>query len=101
MAFSSPYNGNVSRKMNKFELLQALKQDLSGEIEAIYFYEGHAYATDDPVAREVLLSISNEEKVHVGELTKLINYLEPSNEQFVMEGIEEATEIINKTKRRT
>ena len=34
--FGNPFSANVERKMTKEELVQAIRADLSGELEAIY-----------------------------------------------------------------
>ena len=40
-----------NEKLTKKELAQAIRLDLAGELEAIYLYDAHAQATDDPVAK--------------------------------------------------
>ena len=40
-AFPNPFAGNVSRKMSNAELMQALRFDISGELEAIFLYDAH------------------------------------------------------------
>ena len=76
-SFGDPFAANVERKMTKKELAQAIRLDLAGELEAIYLYDAHAQATDDPVAKKVLEDIRDEEKAHMGELTTLLRYLDP------------------------
>ena len=49
-SFSNPFNANVNRKVTKEELIQAVRLDIAGELEAIYLYDAHVMATDDPVA---------------------------------------------------
>ena len=34
--FANPFAGNVDRKMTNAELMQALRLDIAGELEAIY-----------------------------------------------------------------
>lgn len=94
--FGNPFSANVERKMTKGELIQAVRADLSGELEAIYGYDAHVQATDDPVAKAVLSDIRDEERAHMGELLTLLKYLDPkegeqyaSGEQEVMEQLEE------------
>ena len=48
-SFANPFAGNVDRKMTNEELMQALRLDIAGELEAIYLYESHYLATDNPV----------------------------------------------------
>ena len=76
--FPNPFSGNVDRKVNKEELVQALRVDIAGELEAMFLYDAHAQATDEPLARKVLMEIRDEEKAHVGELTTLLSRLDPN-----------------------
>ena len=39
MAFGDPFAANVERKMTKGELIQAIRADISGELDAIYGYD--------------------------------------------------------------
>ena len=48
--FANPFQGNVDRKLTNAELMQALRLDIAGELEAIFLYDAHYLATDDPVA---------------------------------------------------
>lgn len=36
--FANPFQGNVNRKLTKEELIQAVRLDIAGELEAIYLY---------------------------------------------------------------
>ena len=65
-SFANPFQGNVDRKLTNAELMQALRLDIAGELEAIFLYDAHYLATDDPVAKAVLADIRDEEKVHRG-----------------------------------
>lgn len=85
-SFANPYSGNVPRKITKAELVQALRIDIAAELEAIYLYDAHVLATDDPVAKKVLADIRNEEIEHVGELTALMAYLDPDMAGYMLEG---------------
>ena len=86
----------VSRKMSNAELMQALRFDISGELEAIFLYDAHYHATDDPVAKAVLADIRDEEKVHVGELITLMRYLDPREAECFLEGEAEVHEMLEK-----
>jgi rubrerythrin len=77
-AFANPFSGNVDRKINKNELIQAIRLDIANEIEAIFVYDAHVQATDDKIAKKVLADIRDEEKVHVGELLTLLKHLDPT-----------------------
>lgn len=92
MAFGNPFAGNVERKMTKEELIQAIRFDIAGELEAIYGYEAHYMATDDPLAKEVLGDIRDEEKAHIGELMTLLRYLDPDERTKFDGGVEEVRE---------
>lgn len=85
-SFANPFTGNVPRKITKAELVQALRIDIAGELEAIFLYDAHVLATDDPVAKKVLADIRDEEIEHVGELTALMRYLDPSVTELMLEG---------------
>ncbi|HBU13013.1 MAG TPA: ubiquinone biosynthesis protein COQ7 [Clostridiales bacterium] len=90
----NPFGALVPRKITKGELLQAIREDIVGELEAIHGYEAHAMATDDPLAKKVLLDISNEEKAHVGELMTLLRQLDPEEEAHFASGQEEVREMM-------
>ena len=82
----NPFIENVSRQLSAEELVQALRVDLAGEIEAIIGYEAHAMATTDDRVKKVLYHIADEEREHVGELQQLIYMLNPNEQQFVEKG---------------
>lgn len=82
--FADPFYGNVPRKMTITELIRALRLDIASEEEAAALYEAHADATDNPIAKKVFLDVANEERVHVGEFTELINILTAYEEQAWM-----------------
>ena len=85
-SFANPFSGNVDRKISKEELIQALRIDIAGELEAIYLYDAHVLATDDPVVKKVLGDIRDEEKEHCGELLALMRYLDPTVASLMAEG---------------
>lgn len=93
-SFANPFQGNVDRKLSNAELLQALRLDIAGELEAIFLYDAHYLATDDPVAKSVLADIRDEEKVHMGELITLMRYLDPNEAALFLEGEGEVNEML-------
>lgn len=93
-AFANPFSGNIDRKISNAELLQALRVDIAGELEAIYLYDAHVHATDDPLVKKVLADIRDEEKEHVGELMTLMRYLEPEIDALLEEGEGEVREMM-------
>lgn len=76
-------------KFTDRELLRALRDAIIAEEGAIKQYESAADATDNEKVKEVLNDISNEEKVHVGELQKLLKDLDPDEEKSLEDGEEE------------
>jgi len=99
--FGNPFYGNVpDRKMTLNELIRAMRLNVAAEEEAAGIYEAHADATDNPLARKVLLDIANEERVHVGEFTELINILTSGQEIAWMEnGYREVREMAEEVSR--
>lgn len=92
--FGDPFGGNVERKITKEELIQAIRMDIAGELEAIYVYDAHIQATDDEFAKKVLADIRDEEKAHVGELMTLLRYLDPKEAELFEEGEQEVREMM-------
>lgn len=84
-----PFVANVPRQLSAAELVQALRVDLAGELEAIIGYEAHAMATSDERVKKVLYHIADEERQHVGELQQLIYLLNPNEQQFNEKGKQE------------
>ncbi|MEQ8200516.1 MAG: demethoxyubiquinone hydroxylase family protein [Syntrophomonadaceae bacterium] len=82
-----PFVGNIPKKLSYPELLQALRVDIAGELEAIMGYEAHVQATDDERVKKILTHIANEERRHVGELQQLMMMLDPGQEDYVQQGI--------------
>lgn len=93
-SFANPFAGNVDRKMSNAELMQALRLDIAGELEAVYLYESHYLATDDPAAKKVLADIRDEEKAHMGELITLMRYLDPKETELFLDGEGEVNEML-------
>lgn len=92
--FGNPFTANVDRKMTKEELIQAIRLNIAGELEAIYIYDAHVQATDDEFAKKVISDIRDEEKAHVGELMTLLRHLDPKEAEFFAEGEEEVKEMM-------
>ncbi|HUH78330.1 MAG TPA: ferritin family protein [Methanoregula sp.] len=88
--FVKPFSGMVpDRKMTNAELVRAMRLNLSAEEEATHLYMAHADATDNPVAKAVLIDIANEERVHVGEFARLIQILTGDEDDFLAKGTAE------------
>ncbi len=95
-SFPNPFQGNVERKMTNEELMNALRIDIAGELEAIFLYDAHVQATDDPLAKAVLADIRDEEKAHVGELMTLMRHLDAREAELFFEGETEVKEMLEK-----
>ena len=83
---ADPFVALVPRTMTKQELVQAVRIEIAGEVEAQLLYEAHAAATDDEVACKVF---SDEEKEHMGELLALLQYLDSEEADHMAEGVGE------------
>lgn len=94
-AFANPFQGNVDRKLNKEELIQAIRLDIAGELEAIYLYDAHVQATDVETAKKVLADIRDEEKAHIGELMTLLRTLDPQEAELFASGETEVREMLS------
>ena len=92
--FVNPFSGvTPDRKMTFNELIRALRLNLAAEQEAIHLYQAHADATDNELARAVLLDIADEEREHVGEFQRLINILVEDEENLLADGAAEVDEL--------
>ena len=63
------------------KILNNLRQDLVGELEAINQYQEHIDAIDDEEIKKILSHIMNDEKEHVAELTKIIRKIDATQEE--------------------
>lgn len=88
--FVNPFSGKTpDRKMTLNELTRAIRLNLAAEQEAVHLYQAHADATDNELAKAVLLDIADEEREHVGEFQRLLNILLDDEEELLQEGAEE------------
>jgi len=91
--FTNPFIGVVpGRKLTDSELLRALRLNLSAEEEAVHLYLSHADATDNELAKKVLIDIADEERVHKGEFQRLINILSKEEEALLAKGAQEVND---------
>ena len=91
--FVNPFPGMVPRKMTKTELIRALRLNLAAELEAVHAYVAHAEATDDELAKKVLLDIADEERQHMGEFLELLKRLSPGEAEMLEVGRGEVAEM--------
>jgi rubrerythrin len=85
-------NLEVVKTPEKFtdrELTRAIRDAIIAEEGAIKQYETVVDATSNELAKKVLTSVANEERVHVFELQKLLNELLPDEEKFKEKGEKE------------
>jgi rubrerythrin len=66
---------------------------LAAEHEAVHLYLAQAEATDNKLAKKVLIDIANEERVHAGEFMRLIALLTGDEDQFLAKGKKEVDEM--------
>jgi uncharacterized protein len=97
-SFANPFTANVVRKMTRQELIQAIRLDIAGELEAIYLYDAHIEATDDVRAKAVLSDIRDEEKIHMGELMTLLKELDPKEAEQFLKGQKEVQTLLGSPK---
>jgi rubrerythrin len=83
-----PFVANLPRQLSNEELIQALRVDIVGELEAIIGYEAHVMATTDERVKKVLTHIANEERRHVGQLQQLLFVLNPGEQQYFDQGLQ-------------
>lgn len=74
------------------ELTRAIRDAIIAEEGAINQYETIVDSTDNELAKEVLQDIANEEKVHVGELQRVLAELLDDEQDFLDEGAGEVEE---------
>ena len=93
--FAHPFSGNVcDRKLTKAEVIRAIRYSIAAEYEAIQLYMQLAESLDDKLAKEVLIDVANEERVHAGEFLRLLKHLAPEEEGCYREGAEEVEEMM-------
>ena len=93
--FLNPFQGTLpGRTLNLGELIRAIRQDVAAEEEATHLYTAQAEATDNELAKRVLLDIADEERVHIGEFSRLLSILtEGEEDRFLAEGAQEVDEM--------
>lgn len=95
--FVNPFSGKIpDRPLTSGELVRAIRLDLAAEHEAVHTYMAHADATDNPLAKAVLIDIANEERVHAGEFARLLSILTGDEEGFLSKGALEVDAIAKK-----
>jgi predicted RNA-binding Zn-ribbon protein involved in translation (DUF1610 family) len=75
------------------ELTRALRDAIIAENEAIKQYETVVDSTDDAKVKEVLQDISDEERVHIGEIQALLKGILDDEQELLEEGEDEVEEM--------
>lgn len=86
------------RKLTGEELVRAVRFMIAAEFEAVQLYMQLAESTDHKLAKEVLVDIADEERVHAGEFLRLLKELAPDEEKYYAEGAAEVEEMKKKLK---
>jgi rubrerythrin len=95
--FGTPFSGLAEdRKLTEEELIRAIRFMVAAEYEAVQLYMQLAESTDNKLAKEVLVDIADEERVHAGEFLRLLKELAPDEEKYYAEGAEEVEELKEK-----
>jgi len=95
--FGNPFNGNNldrDKKLSKEEMVRILRFSIAAEYEAVQMYEQAAEASDNFLFKRIMLDIANEEKVHAGELLRVLFELDENEKKFMDKGFDEVQEII-------
>jgi rubrerythrin len=97
--FGSPFSGLANdRKLTEEELIRAIRFTVAAEFEATQIYMQLAGSTNNKLAVQVLMSVADEERVHVGEFLRLLRELAPDEEKFYAKGAKEVEAEIKKMK---
>ena len=97
--FGSPFSVLANnRKLTNEELIRAIRFSVAAEDEATQVYMQLAESIDNKLAIKVLKSVSDEERVHMGEFLRLLQELAPDEEKFYDQGAKEVEDIIKKMK---
>jgi rubrerythrin len=95
--FVNPFSGKIpDRPLTPEELIRAIRLDLAAEHEAVHTYLAHADATENPLAKAVLIDIANEERVHAGEFDRLISILTGDEDEYLSKGAREVDVMVAK-----
>lgn len=93
--FGTPFSGRaLDRMLTPAELVRAIRFMVAAEYEAVQLYMQLAESTDHALAREVLVDIADEERVHAGEFLRLLRELAPDEAERYAQGAAEVEEMI-------
>ncbi|MBG0783851.1 MAG: rubrerythrin [Anaerolineaceae bacterium] len=99
--FGEPFSSlKNDRKLTDEELIRSIRFMVAAEYEAIQLYMQLAESTDNEVAKDVLIDIADEERVHAGEFLRLLHALDPEEQKLYDIGAKEVEEIIEEMKQK-
>lgn len=98
--FGTPYNVlKAERTMTHEELVRSIRFNIAAEYEAVQFYEEVIECTNNELVKKVLRDIVDEERVHAGELMKLLLTIEPDESKHYADGAKEVEEMMKDIKK--
>lgn len=93
------FNGKkIESKLNKEEMIRALRFSISAEMEAVQLYAQLSESSDDLLFKTVMKDIANEEIVHIGEFMRVLFQLAPEEQSIYEKGFKEVEIMIKKMK---
>jgi rubrerythrin len=99
--FGEPFSSlKNDRKLTDEELIRSIRFMVAAEYEAIQLYMQLAESTDNELAKDVLIDIADEERVHAGEFLRLLHALDPEEQKLYDIGAKEVEEIIEEMKQK-
>lgn len=89
---------HCDKKFSEADVIRAIRFNIAAEYEAAQLYEQVAEATDNELVKKVLLDITDEERVHAGELLKLLITICPDEAKHYAKGAKEVEEMMKDKK---
>ena len=89
-------NSNIFNifRINNSKDLEYVLNAINDELNAINTYESFLENLEDPKNKEIVESLIKDEKVHVGEFIKILDFVDSESIEHIHEGEEKAEEII-------
>lgn len=90
---TDPIKELPDKQLSDAEVVAAIRQAIIAEHDAVALYTLQAEAIEDNEVKEILLDIADEERVHIGELTYVLDKLTGNESELMDEGREEVEKI--------
>jgi rubrerythrin len=91
--FTDPFPGmKQTGDLDTHEITRALRLDIAAEEDATHIYTAQADRITIPAVKRTLLDIADEERVHAGELLRLIQEVDDTEAKFMAQGMREVEE---------